>query len=130
MPRIAPALAAIAATLIVVGGASAHNARFDSTIEITDVEAHDGPPPEKFSGVVGSTRRACVRQRKVVLIYHYAGDRTVVAEDTSNRDGEWRIVYDAYGDYSAKVRRKRIVRSGHRHICRSARTPSQSILPG
>jgi hypothetical protein len=118
------ACAALAAFSVV---ATAHTARFDSTVTIHfKPNKGDGQGDDKlsgFSGRVNSLKERCERNREVGVLRRLEGPDALVGEDSTDTDGEWEVPVAAVpeGTYYAKAKRKDLRRnSAHVHICRRA----------
>jgi hypothetical protein len=104
------------ATLVLgVGVAAAHTTSFNSTVTIDQSEF-------VFFGTVSSPRPGCVPNRLVKLFRR--NPDTLVGSDTTGQDGNWEVAaFPENAFYYAKVTRKNIGPSGHRHICRADASP-------
>jgi hypothetical protein len=131
------ALASIAAALIGATGAVAHTTSFASNVSFEFFECIDcnGGVPTKGNelhtyvtgGQVTSPKAECVPNRKVKLYAVYAIPRRGAATkelldvDRTSNNGAWsgRFTHDLLGvdHLQAKLVRKNIGPSGHRHIC-------------
>jgi hypothetical protein len=116
------ALAAIAVLVVGVSSAVAHKTSFSSEIQIVSV----APPPDDriVEGTVESPKAKCLPRRKVKLfaIYPDQSQQLIAATKTrENPAGLWTGEGDFTGaiKIKAKVLRKNIGPTGHRHICKS-----------
>ena len=120
------AVAVIASVLLaslLVGTATAHVKRFDSTVRITDYADN-----ASFLGAVSSERKACKRKRRVTVWKRNPGAMDgPVGTARTNRRGIW-AVFAPNADsavYYATVKRRVLRKSAkHRHVCKPARSPS------
>ena len=111
----------IAAALLVGSVAEAHARSFGSVIRFTRAVV-DGNDVERVVGVVESNRAQCIRERKVVAFFKESGeDEEVYGKTLTNSEGRWVIEENGPAGeiYRFVVRRKTIVRNGHRHECRA-----------
>lgn len=129
MKRIA-GVAVIAAlmSLSLVGAASAHEVKHDSTI--TFQVKKNGPDPDTFEGKVVSKSERCVAER-VVRIYQVAdGDDVLVGEATTDANGDYSTPTGAIaaGTYYAVVTRKVLSRNDkHTHVCKKATSTERTV---
>ena len=126
--------AGLAAAIALAGFASmavAHKSVISSqhTFDFTPDVASD-----RFTGQLSSTKAFCERGRSITL-YRAVGDGSVpdqeVATATTDSNGVWsKGVGDAQaGIYYAKAAKKVVQSSGHKHVCKVARTASLSVSP-
>jgi hypothetical protein len=110
------------------GNATAHTARWDSKVRITDYADN-----ASFVGRVSSKRKACRRNRLVAVwkLNPGAMDGPVDTARTSRR-GLWAVhapgLIGVGGSYYATVKRRARVSAGHRHVCRGARSPAFELF--
>lgn len=104
----------------IVGPIPRSSAHFDVGTTSTTIN-HDGTA---FFGQVTSNRRRCKRGRAVRLIkLRRNRPNRVIARDTSNRFGNWRIKRPrANGRFRVRIRYVRTVSYGHNHRCRATRS--------
>jgi hypothetical protein len=122
MKRIAGvAVMAAFMSLSLVGVATAHTVKHDSTI--TFQVKKNGPDADTFEGTVRSDSDRCVADR-VVRIYQVAdGDDVLVGETTTDENGDYTTPTGdlAAGTYYAVVTRKVLRRDDkHTHVCKKA----------
>jgi hypothetical protein len=119
---LALALASAATALTAaVGPTAAHNFKARSTVTIDD------PGPPRAWGHLSAARRFCARERRVDVILDVEGPGPNMGYGTThaNRRGVWVLNRPlAYARFYAVARRKVLIRGGHRHICREARSPA------
>jgi hypothetical protein len=124
-------LAGVALIAITIASpAAGHDKRLKTRVTIEFHGFADPKQLDDFSGYVRSRRRACERDREVVVFRHVPGpgDDTVLGRARSEAfqgapRGYWYLLwYDPPpGVYYAKARRVRTdAPPGHRHVCRPA----------
>jgi hypothetical protein len=119
--RVLASLSAIGALALGGGVAEAHNMAFQTSVEFqTDYPAGNDAG---VAGQVSSARARCVPDRTVKVFAIFADDsRELVDIARTSDNGAFAGVgdFDNAVDALAKVTRKEIGRSGHRHICGKA----------
>jgi hypothetical protein len=116
--RMLASLAAVAALALGGGVAQAHNTTFQTSVEF-QTEYSDGGGETGLAGRVSSPRAGCVPDRtvKVFAIFNELVDIARTSDNGAFAGvGDFQLARDAL----AKVTRKNIGRSGHRHICGKA----------
>jgi hypothetical protein len=107
----------------IVGTASAHVARFESKVKITDFADN-----ASFLGRVSSERKACRRKRLVTVWKRNPGAMDgPVGTARTNRRGIWAVFApDAESSVYYATAKRRVLRrsASHRHVCKAARSPS------
>ena len=121
-------LAAIAA-LVLSPVAQAATTKFPTTINQQTVWPGPNPKSVFFGGNVRSPKRACIRDRTVIVVITYTnGSRQLLDQDRTSVHGAW----SGGGTYRsatgidkqfAKVTRKPIVVHHHKALCKAAKTP-------
>jgi hypothetical protein len=125
---IVAALAAITA-LVLSPVAQAATTKFPTTINQQAVWPGPNPNSAFFASNVRSPKRACVRDRTVIVVITYTnGSRQLLDQDRISVHGAWAgggTFKSATGidKLFAKVTRKRIVVHHHRALCKAAKTP-------
>jgi hypothetical protein len=116
--RMLASLSAIGALALGGGVAEAHNTTFPTSVEFQTDYTVNGQVG--VAGQVSSPRAACVPNRTVkVFAIFQNGSRELVDIARTSENGAFAAIGD-FGnavDALAKVTRKNIGGSGHRHIC-------------
>jgi len=102
----------------------AHTSEYATLIEDYTTTEQTGPDPGGFKADIGSTKAACVPDRRVRVIRD--NDSKVVKSDDTNDAGKARILFPqglALGTYYLSVKRSVIERAAHKHICAKEETP-------
>ncbi len=125
-------VAAVVAEIGVGGFAGMAVAHSTSTSAQHTVDFTRDVASDRFAGQVSSTKAACERGRSIVL-YRVVGDTSapdqrVTTARTDSR-GVWsKGVADAQaGTYYAVAAKKVMRRSGHRHVCKVAKSATLSV---
>jgi hypothetical protein len=128
-------LLAVVVAALGIGGfagmAVAHTVTISSqhTVSFTSDVATD-----LFTGQVSSTKAVCERGRSIAL-YRVVGDSSVpdekVTTATTNSSGVWSqgVGHAQEGTYYAVAARKVVQPSGHRHVCKAARSAQLTTSP-
>lgn len=127
LKRVGILTLAIAAlmSVVLVAGATAHKAKFETTVTAKFSKPKKNDPNAtagNFDGIVTSTKLRCERNRKVNLKLRAAdGSSSVVGTALTDAKGAWVVTPAsvAPGTYFAQVP-KRVLRKSktHRHICK------------
>jgi hypothetical protein len=119
--RVLASLSAVGALALGGGVAEAHNTTFQTSVEFQ--ESYEVNGQTGLAGQVSSTRAQCVPNRTVkVFAILQNGSRELIDIARTSDNG----AFAGIGDFSnavdalARVRRKNIGGSGHRHICGKA----------
>ena len=111
--------------------------KYESTITASYKEKPDDPykqndkPFARFSGEVGSEKKSCRKNRKVIVKSKVTGD--VVGKDKTDKKGKYRVdadiaqgeygPYAPTGNYRVKAKKKvKVKNSGKQIVCKRART--------
>jgi hypothetical protein len=120
--RVLASLSAVGALALGGGVAEAHNTTFQTSVEFQEVYVVNGQLG--LAGQVSSARAQCVPNRTVkVFAIFENGSRELLDIARTSDNGAFAGVgrpSDEIDDALAKVRRKNIGGSGHRHICGKA----------
>ncbi|MEK6276683.1 MAG: hypothetical protein AABM29_01545 [Actinomycetota bacterium] len=127
MRRATIAVSLVAAlVLLTVTVATAHFKKYATTATIT---LEGSPSGDSFKGKVNSNLSKC--EKRQVLVYRQSA---LVGQTRSDSTGAWELSlggkFASPGKYTAKVLRKKLQRSGHRHICKSTVSPEFKVGGG
>ena len=119
-------MAAVAiASVAFVAEATAHKAKFDTTVTVKyDKPAKNDPYAKaSFEGNLSSAKARCEKNRTVDVLRREAnGTETLIGSDVTDLSGAWAIQPGSVipGTYFA-VTAKKVLRKNrkHRHICRA-----------
>jgi hypothetical protein len=103
--------------------ATAHTARYDSSVTISSQRGHPHGEGDEFSGMVVSQKNRCQIHRTVVVRKRVDGPDPLIGTDLTNKNGRWELKAPGTraGTYYARARRK-VLRenANHLHVCKPA----------
>jgi hypothetical protein len=103
--------------------ATAHTARYDSSVTISFKRGHPHGEGDEFSGVVVSQKNRCQIHRTVAVRKRVDGPDQLIGTDLTNKNGRWELKEPGTtaATYYARARRKVLRRNAnHLHVCRPA----------
>jgi hypothetical protein len=128
MKRIAGvAVMAAFMSLSLVGVATAHTVKYDSTI--TFQVKKNGQDADTFEGKVGSQNDKCVADREVLFFVVIPSGDQEIGSTTTDSDGNYSApAYPEPGTFYAVVTRKVLRNSAeHTHVCKKDVSPERVV---
>jgi len=122
------ALSAFAVTLSVAASASAYDTTIPTSFDFTALNTTTNSEgwETDWEARLESDSQQCIRNRRAQIIGTFDGERKVVDEDRSSRNGFIRLGDEGGPGQAARLERlvarvleKRVGPSGHRHVCTS-----------
>jgi hypothetical protein len=124
--RLALSVLALTGLSVGVASVSAHNTTIPTDFDFSSIATNTNQPGwnTNWDARLESDTPACIRNRTAQIIGTFDGERRVVDEDRSSRNGFIRLGGEGGPAQSAELERlvfkvleKRVGPSGHRHVC-------------